>query len=144
MVDHIFESLKKTGIGQKIKNIGYLPRWIIFMLDLVIVLTSSVVTYIIISTLIGSYYDHVNVVVRAVLIILVNSIFFVIFRTYSGIIRHSTFIDAVKLLFATTCSYVTFVILNYCIFYLLQVRIFLTTGLFITYIISFLNLFLFD
>ncbi len=143
MVDQVFESLKKTGVGKKIKNLGYLPRWIIFMLDLVIVLISSVVTYVIISSLVGDYYDHVNIVLRAILIIVVNSTFFLLFKTYSGIIRHSTFIDAVKLLFATSSAYVTFVIINYVIFYLFQFKIFLTTGLFITYVISFLNLFLF-
>lgn len=143
MVDHLFESLKKTGVGQKIKNIGYLPRWIIFLLDLVIVLMSSVVTYVIISNLIGPYYNLINIGLRAFLIILVNSIFFVLFRTYSGIIRHSTFIDAVKLLFATSGAYVVFIIINYCSFYLFQEKIFLTTGLFISYVISFLHLFLF-
>ena len=143
MVDEVFESLKKTWLGKKIKNLGYLPRWIIFMLDLLIVLMSSVVTYVIISNLIGPYYNNINIGVRAVLIILVNSIFFVLFRTYSGIIRHSTFIDAVKLLFATTSSYIVFVVINYCCFYLFQEKIFLTTGLFISYVISFLHLFLF-
>ncbi|WP_309640383.1 nucleoside-diphosphate sugar epimerase/dehydratase [Flavobacterium sp.] len=77
------------------------------------------------------------------LIILINSIFFLIYRTYSGIIRHSTFIDGVKLLTSTTTSYVSLLIINFACHILFDKMIFVTTGLFISYVISFLLLFLF-
>ena len=69
--------------------------------------------------------------------------FFLFYRTYAGIIRHSTFIDGVKLLTSTTTSYFVLLFLNYFIELVVKSKIFLTTGLFISYIISFILLFLF-
>jgi hypothetical protein len=40
-------------------------------------------------------------------------VFFLAYRTYAGIIRHSTFIDGVKLLISTTTSYFAMLVLNY-------------------------------
>jgi FlaA1/EpsC-like NDP-sugar epimerase len=65
------------------------------------------------------------------------------FRTYAGIIRHSTFIDGVKLLVASTCAYFLLLTTNYVFFFTVNIRMFLPTALFITYVISYLLLFLF-
>lgn len=77
------------------------------------------------------------------LILLVNGVFFLFYRTYSGIIRHSTFIDGVKLLVSTSTSYVALLIINYSYAWGFNRLIFVTTSLFISYVNSFLLLFLF-
>src|SRR5690606_17586009 len=86
---------------KKIRDLGYLPRWIIFAIDVFIVLISCIVTYGIVSSLNGKYNDSLNTPVRYLAVISVNAVFFLLFRTYAGIIRHSTFIDGVKLLVST-------------------------------------------
>src|SRR5690606_21523979 len=80
---------------------------------------------------------------RYLAVILTNAAFFLIFRTYAGIIRHSTFIDGVKLLVSTTASFLFLFILNLLSPVLLGEKLFLNTGLFVNHIISFLLLFLF-
>jgi FlaA1/EpsC-like NDP-sugar epimerase len=122
---------------------GYLPRWIIFLIDVFIVLVASVVTYFIVESLTIDFYKHLNMPVRYALIIFINAFFFLLYRTYAGIIRHSTFIDCVKLLVSTTTSFMALVGINYAWLMVFDSKLYLTTGLFISYVISFLLLFLF-
>ncbi|WP_298222788.1 nucleoside-diphosphate sugar epimerase/dehydratase [Flavobacterium sp.] len=143
MTDSIFNLLKNSVLGKRFRNIGYLPRWIIFAIDVFIVFVASIITYLIIYTLTRLHYNYFGMATRYGLIILINSIFFLVYRTYSGIIRHSTFIDGVKLLTSTTTSYIFLLIINYAGRIFFDKHLFVTTGLFISYVISFLLLFLF-
>jgi FlaA1/EpsC-like NDP-sugar epimerase len=142
MIKNNIPKLRTTTFSKKFQNIGYLPRWIIFSIDVFLVAISVLVTYFIISNLSrNAFFDKA---ISAIVILVVNGLCFAFFRTYKGIIRHSTFIDGVKLLVATSCSYITLLILNYFLASLFETEpLFLFTGLFINYIISFLLLFLF-
>nr|WP_201296303.1 nucleoside-diphosphate sugar epimerase/dehydratase [Flavobacterium sp. 9R] len=73
----------------------------------------------------------------------VNVFFFWLFRTYSGIIRHSSYIDAVKLLFSQMAVLVVFLITNF--FYEVSTgeKAILNTALFINIVLSFCGLFLY-
>jgi FlaA1/EpsC-like NDP-sugar epimerase len=135
--------MKWFFLSKRFQNIGYLPRWIIFAIDVFIVCTACLVTYIIVSSLNVKIDDFLSLPEQQAIIILINALFFIFFRTYSGIIRHSTFIDGVKLLVATSASYVTLMGINYAFLIAFDLKLFLSTGLFITYVISFLQLFLF-
>ncbi len=128
---------------KKIQNVGYLPRWIIFAIDVFILLMSCILTYAIISSINGVFNETLNTPVRYLVVISVNSFFFLAFRTYAGIIRHSTFIDGVKLLFSCTVSFFLLLILNVFSTFVLADKIFLNTGLFINHALAFLMLFLF-
>nr|WP_300977745.1 nucleoside-diphosphate sugar epimerase/dehydratase [Flavobacterium sp.] len=77
------------------------------------------------------------------LLIGVNVFFFWLFRTYSGIIRHSSYIDAVKLLFSQMAVLVFFLIANF--FYEISTgeKAILNTALFINILLSFCGLFLY-
>ena len=139
----IFKELQKNVFGKKFQNMGYLPRWIIFAIDVAIVAVASLITYIIIDSLNVDFDIFFNRPIQTIIILFINSVCFMLFRTYSGIIRHSTFIDGVKLLVATTCSYIVLLVSNYVFIYFFDIELFLPTSLFITYVISFLLLFLF-
>ena len=128
---------------KKIRNVGYLPRWIIFLIDVTILLVACVETYIIISSINGVFNDSLNTPIRYLVVISFNAFFFLAFRTYAGIIRHSTFIDGVKLLFSTTVSFFILLLINIFSSVVLGEKIFLNTGLFINHILAFLMLFLF-
>nr|WP_293870238.1 nucleoside-diphosphate sugar epimerase/dehydratase [Flavobacterium sp.] len=143
MRDFVFKFLRKIISTKRFQNIGYLPRWIIFTIDVFIVLIACLITQIIIHSLNVKLYPTLNVYIQYAIVILVNAISFIFFKTYSGIIRHSTFIDGVKLLVATTTSYLGLMIVNYSLQIFRKDRLLLSTGLFITYVISFLLLFLF-
>ncbi|MBP8157619.1 MAG: polysaccharide biosynthesis protein [Flavobacterium sp.] len=143
MNNNIFKELKNSIFNKKFQNIGYLPRWIIFAIDVCIVGIACGITKIIIHSLSVTFNGSINEFWQNSIIIFVNALFFMIYRTYAGIIRHSTFIDGVKLLVATSSSYVFLLVANIISLTLFKSKLFLSTGLFITYVISFLLLFLF-
>ena len=143
MSKNIFRELEMSILNKKFQNIGYLPRWIIFAIDVFIVSVACVITTYIIHSLSVSFPTSLDVVSFNLIIVLVNAICFMVYRTYSGIIRHSTFIDGVKLLVSTASSYFILLGINIGYYVLTGKKLFLSTGLFITFVISFLLLFLF-
>jgi len=138
--------LKKVGtffLANRFSNLGYLPRWIVFCMDVCIVFFASIVTYYIVENLTFRHYYTYSVLSRYIITILTYVFFFFAFRTYAGIIRHSSFIDALKLLVSTFASFLALIILNYTHFIITGNKIFLFPVLLIHFIISFLLLFLF-
>nr|WP_310377907.1 nucleoside-diphosphate sugar epimerase/dehydratase [Flavobacterium sp.] len=73
----------------------------------------------------------------------INIFFFWLFRTYSGIIRHSSYIDAVKLLFSQFSVLVFFLVFNLIYELIFKEKAFLNTGLFINIVLSFCGLFIY-
>lgn len=143
MNNSVFKQIIRNIFNKKFHNIGYLPRWIIFAIDVFIVAIACGITSIIIHSLSVVFQGVLVGLLQYTFVVLANAFFFLVYRTYAGIIRHSTFIDGVKLLIATTSAYVALVVLNLITAIVFDTKLFLTTGLFITYVISFLLLFLF-
>jgi FlaA1/EpsC-like NDP-sugar epimerase len=121
----------------------YLPRWIVFFMDIFLTICSIGISYIIIRSLRVTFYTTLDFTYRFGLILLVNIIFFLVFKTYSGIIRHSTFLDGIKLLYATICSFIVLVIINYSTYFSIGKKIYVLPSLFIHLVIIFSVLFLF-
>ncbi|VXC30896.1 Polysaccharide biosynthesis protein [Flavobacterium sp. 9AF] len=130
-------------LNEKLFSIGYLPRWIIFCIDIFILILANLLTYVILISLTLEFYKTISLTNQYLMILIVNIIFFRVFRTFSGIIRHSTFIDAVKIFFASFCSFLVLSILNYGSFFVFQKKIFLFPGLIISFVLSFTFLFFF-
>ena len=130
-----------TNLSFNIKNLGYLPRWIILMIDLVLVLASGLITYFLFQGLKLNYIPKQHLVFGMTFYIVVNVFFFWLFRTYSGIIRHSSFIDALKIFFAQFATFFLLLLLNFIIILFDKPKIYLTTGIFINSVLSFCFLF---
>jgi len=89
-------------------DIRYLPRWVILVIDLLfLALSISLSRYLIEKLALGAHrvFEH-NAQMHFV-IMLTGLVYMYIFRTYAGIIRHSTFIDLFKLFLATFSTTVT-------------------------------------
>ncbi len=95
------------------------------------------------SNLVPRFYDTFGVFERYGIIVFVNIIFFIFYRTYAGIIRHSSFIDAVKLLFSTFSSLVVLIGFNYTYYFIYGKKIYLFPGLILSFVLSFTILFFF-
>ncbi len=121
-------------------HLGYLPRWVIFSIDLCLVLFADLVTYLIVSNLTFKYYDTASVFQRTMIIVLTQIFFFFVFKTYAGIIRHSTLNDGFNLFKATFSTFIALVVLNYSHFYWHDSKIFLMPALLLTFFISFIFL----
>lgn len=139
----IHKMMSGSILEKRFNTLNYLPRWVIFCIDVSIVIFANLVTYLLISNLTLSFYQTLDAFTRYGIVVLVNMIYFLIFRTYSGIIRHSTFLDGIKLLFSTTSAFVTLVAINYITYFLTGKKIYLMPSLFIKYLITFSLLFLF-
>ena len=133
----------KSKIKKLLFSLDYLPRWMVFFMDVFLTIISSEISYLIVRSLRVKFYDTLDVPTRYGIVVLVNIIFFIIFKTYSGIIRYSTFIDGIKLLYSTLCTLFSLIIINYSTYYLIGKKIYLLPSLFINFIITFSTLFLF-
>ncbi|APX98890.1 polysaccharide biosynthesis protein [Lacinutrix venerupis] len=140
----VFQVLESSRKKIDFKNINYLPRWAILCFDSVILLTALVVTKIIIGNLkSGNVYFSYLPTGQELIVVLVNILFFIFFRTYAGLIRHSTFIDAVKLFLASATTLVTTLAIHYVFFLFTEESIFLVPEILVYAIVSFCGLFLF-
>lgn len=79
----------------------FLPRWMVLIIDLGICLFSYFISELILSDTPLQSYEVLTFPQRALALITLNLICFVIFRSYSGIIRHSAFTDVYRLALAT-------------------------------------------
>ena len=126
-----------------IQNLRYLPRWVIISIDISVLLLAFFFTILIFRGTGLQYIITPHNIIFTVALFVVNIFFFWLFRTYSGIIRHSSYIDAVKILFSQTGVLVVFLFCNFLYEYLYQEKVFLNTAFFINMVLSFCGLFVY-
>ncbi len=144
----MYNSLRKKIFGGdnvvSLSDVRYLPRWIILFIDIIILVMSLFLsTYIIEKITQTDFIYHSNEKAVFISIVLVNVIFMYIFKTYAGIIRHSTFIDLFKLMISCFCTAFIVGSINIIYFWITGTKFILTAYLILYFIISFMGLFLF-
>ncbi|MFD1062557.1 polysaccharide biosynthesis protein [Winogradskyella litorisediminis] len=135
----VLESSKKR---LNFKNIGYLPRWAILGFDIIIIFISLLATKITISNISNQVFQ-LSLSSTEILLVSVNTIFFILYRTYAGLIRHSTFLDAVRFLVATLSTVIVILVAYYVYYLYKSEEIIFIPFLLIYAVISFCGLFLF-
>ena len=113
------------------------------MIDITVLVVSFFLTYLIFRGTGLNYITTEHPVTFIGLFFGINIFFFWLFRTYSGIIRHSSYIDAVKILFSQTSVLVFFLFFNFMFELVFKEKAFLNTALFINIVLSFCALFLY-
>ena len=132
-----------ANLRLNIHNLSYLPRWIIVLMDVMVLIFSFTFTYLLFKgTGLGYIITHHEFYFVGSLLG-VNIFFFWLFRTYSGIIRHSSYIDAIKLLFSQMSVLIVFLFFNFVFELYNGDKAFLNTALFINIVLSFCGLFLY-
>ncbi|WP_394368017.1 polysaccharide biosynthesis protein [Flavobacterium undicola] len=126
-----------------IRNLSYLPRWIVVGIDLVVLIFSFLFTKLIINGVGLHYIAFDNKLPYICFLLGMNVFSFWVFRTYAGIIRHSSYTDAIKLLFSQVSVLVFFVVFNFVFQLFYGYKIYLNTALFINMVLSFCGLFLY-
>lgn len=126
-----------------INNLSYLPRWIIVGIDVMVLILSFTFTFLLFEGTALGYILTSHNIYFIFSLISVNIFFFWLFRTYSGIIRHSSYIDAIKLLFSQMSVLVFFLFFNLIFELYTGHKAFLNTALFINLVLSFCGLFLY-
>lgn len=93
-------------------KINIVPRWLIFMLDLVICMVSIVMAYYIRYNLDINNLDYSELSRNILITTGINLIVFFNVKTYAGIIRYTSAQDTFRVLFAVFISNITFVLIN--------------------------------
>jgi len=142
-IDSTKSYFSKDNLRFNIHNLSYLPRWIIVLIDFTVLLIAFGFTYLIFDGTGLEYVVTKHTMVFVSFLFGVNIFFFWLFRTYAGIIRHSSYIDAVKLLFSQTAVLVFFLVFNFLFELYYHQKAFLNTAFFINIVLSFCGLFLY-
>ena len=126
----------------RISSLRYLPRWMVFLIDVCILFVSLGTAFFILNkiTILPKYLP---IEWKYIVIIGTNIIFMYAFKTFAGIIRHSTFIDIQKIFWSSFISVVFLLVLKYSTFWLTKIKLFYTPLLLLYFVISFTALLVF-
>ena len=97
---------------QRYLSTKVLPIWTILLMDIVITALSCLVAYILRYDFQQVFNSLPNVDTSILYCVLIAIVFFKLFRTYSGVLRYSSFVDIMRLFVALSCIYVTLIILS--------------------------------
>ena len=81
-----------------------LPYWCIFLIDGLIVLLSGLFTYWVFNRTMGMFTHRIEVLYTSLFYVLISWISARVFRTYSGVIRYSSFVDLLRVAYANGLS----------------------------------------
>jgi len=135
----IFSSSQKIDF----KNIGYLPRWIILCLDIIILFIALEATKLFVFKILNQQTFTLIPTKTELVLVVINVIFFVLLRTYAGLIRHSSFLDVIRFFVSSIFTVTTVLALQYLVYFLYETNFISIPQLLIYAIISFSGLCLF-
>lgn len=136
-------SLRSSDIFTRIPDLKYLPRWIVLLIDLMLCVGAFMLSILIGEVLFDYSFEGFALSSwQASLILLGIQLFcFYLFHTYSGIIRFSTFVDMLKVLFSLLLCTVIALVANILVHYTFQVQPFANTSFVLYFPLAFLFLF---
>ncbi|OJX29616.1 MAG: polysaccharide biosynthesis protein [Chryseobacterium sp. 36-9] len=140
------KNLKRFSLNDNVLDLAdlkFLPRWVILVIDILIVILSLSVSHLLIIGLEVKHYNVFPLLYVFIFIIAINVLYMYIFKTYLGVIRHSTFVDLFKIFLANLCSVLTIIIINYTYYFSSHKKIILIPFLGLYFAISCLCLFVF-
>lgn len=143
MLTKTINKIKSGDNYLKISSLRYLPRWMVFMLDILILIVSLIVSIFILNKISDKYPSFFPIQWNYLFIIMINILSMYFFKTFSGIIRHSTFIDIQKIFLSSILSLTILVLSKYALFGLFNLKLFPIPLLLIYFAISFSSLMIF-
>ncbi|MEO0037368.1 MAG: hypothetical protein RIQ59_579 [Bacteroidota bacterium] len=139
----IAEKYTEINLPASLKKLNYLPNWVILVIDFCIVLFSALITIVSFNAINLYYILPEHLVIGLLYYLAVNIFFFWFFKTYSGIIRHSSFVDALYLFYSQFFTFSVLMITDYIQIFLGHEKLVLTTASFFNAFLSLILLFLF-
>ena len=139
----IVEKYTEINLPASLKKLSYLPNWVILLIDLGIVFFSALITIVSFKAIKFNYILPEHLLVGLLYYLIVNFFFFWYFKTYSGIIRHSSFVDALYLFYSQFLTFTVLMLTDYVLIFLGHEKLVLTTASFFNASLSLILLFLF-
>ena len=138
--------LNKLFVGDnklRLLDQRYLPRWIVVLIDVLLCGFALIMSYFILSGTRIAFHDVLTIPLQMVMVLSVTLLFFFVFKSYSGIIRHSTFTDILKLALTAVSTFALIVLFNTIYSAVTDQKVFLTTFLLLYMFASFTFMLLF-
>lgn len=114
-----------------------LPIWTVLLIDILIVVISSLLAYALRYDFRSLFSESSSIDVTIVWTVIVNLVFFRVFRTYSNVLRFSSFVDIMRIFVSLTVSYALLLITGVLARSYMDVNVAPAAVLFMSYIISF-------
>ena len=114
-----------------------LPIWTVLLIDVLIIVVSSLLAYALRYDFRSLFSESSSIDVTIVCTVAVNLIFFRAFRTYSNVLRFSSFVDIMRIFVALTVSYALLLIASIVVKSFTNINVAPITVLSMSYIISF-------
>ena len=98
----------------KFVALKYLPRWIVLLIDVLLSVAAALIAVYVVAMLKTQHFGVLGMqdVSRLSVLITLQIIFYRVFHTYSGVLRYSSFVDAVKIFFAVLTNILLISFLN--------------------------------
>lgn len=120
----------------KLTELRYIPRWVVILIDVLIIAFSIFIAFFFLEKLnVKINFPQYNIQEK-ILIIIINVIFMYVFKTFAGIIRHSTFFDFFKIILSSGCTLLTLLVINYTSEFFLEKPLFLYPFIYLFFLIS--------
>ena len=94
-----------------------LPYWCIILIDGIIVLLSGLFTFWVFNRTMGMFTHRIEVLYTSLFYVVISLISARVFRTYSGVIRYSSFVDLLRVAYANVMSIVIALLAGYVLRY---------------------------
>ena len=127
----------KHKIFHRYLSAKVLPIWTILLIDVLIIVVSSLLAYALRYVFRSIFLESSTIDKTIVWTVIVNLVFFRVFRTYSNVLRFSSFIDIMRIFVSLTVSYALLMISSVLLASYLDIRLAPVSVLFMAYIISF-------
>ena len=127
----------KHKIFHRYLSAKVLPIWTILLIDVLIIVVSSLLAYALRYDFRSIFLESSTIDKTIVGTVIVNLVFFRVFRTYSNVLRFSSFIDIMRIFVSLTVSYALLMISSVLLASYLDIRLAPVSVLFMAYIISF-------
>lgn len=127
----------------KIRELRYIPRWSVFLIDVSVIFFSILVSYFLLNSLEVKLNFTKYQKEKIFSVVLINILCIVLFKTYAGIIRHSTFFDFFKIVWSSGSALIVLLGLNFMSELILGNPVFLYPVLFLFFFVSIFLMFFF-
>ena len=114
-----------------------LPIWTILLIDVFIIVSSCMLSYALRYDFRSIFLDSSTIDKTILWTVIVNLVFFRVFRTYSNVLRFSSFVDIMRIFVSLTVSYGTLMVTSVLLNTYFNVKIAPVSVLFMAYVINF-------
>ncbi len=129
--------MKESSFFRRIFSSRILPSWTILLFDACVIVFSMILAYAIRFTFDDAMDMDTEIRISTTVVLVLNLIFFRVFRTYSNIIRYSSFVDVMHIFVALTLGYFSSAAVSWLWPLAFKSNIAPTSVLMISYVISF-------